>query len=107
LARIDHSGAVDAWIEEFKPIKNHLDSNSAWDGIMFETYGAEVEFVRKQKPEYIWTWWDVENGSALSAGYHYVNRIGYFITEKPWTDECHFVDVEEFEDNDKSDDDDE
>ena len=68
-------------------IKNHLDENALWDGCMFETYGEEVEFVCKANPKTIWTWIDGEGGDLVVAGYHYVNRIGYLISEVEWTDE--------------------
>lgn len=37
---------------------------------------------------YVWTWVDgTESDSTyLIPGYHIVNRIGYILTEKPWTD---------------------
>lgn len=74
----------DLWVETYKPIKNHIDSNSSFDGTMFETYGDEVEFVRNANPLCIWTYGDGDDsGSYIWNGYHFVNRIGYFITEVP------------------------
>jgi hypothetical protein len=73
---------IEDWAETFKPITNHLDANASWDGIMFETYGDELEFVRSHPNENIWTYMDGdEAGTIICAGYHFVNRIGYFITE--------------------------
>jgi hypothetical protein len=77
---------LEIWEEKFRPIKNHINPDSGWNGQMFETYGEELEFVLKQDPQNIWTWWDVDGGSELVAGYHLVNRIGYFITEEQWTE---------------------
>ena len=72
------------WLEEFKPITNHIDDNASFDGIMFETYGEEVEFVKQQDPRCIWTYGDGDDGgSYIWNGWHFVNRIGYFITEVP------------------------
>jgi hypothetical protein len=72
------------WLEEFKPITNHIDDNASFDGIMFETYGDEVEFVKQQDPRCIWTYGDGDDGgSYIWNGWHFVNRIGYFITEVP------------------------
>lgn len=79
-------------------IQNHLDDNASWDGTMFETYGAEAEFVKSQEPNKIWTLIDVDYGMSVVAGWHFVNRIGYFISDKPWTDEnTHFYMPSEFE----------
>lgn len=73
------------WIKKFKPIKNHIDTNASFNGEMFETYGEEVEFVKEQDEKYIWTYADGDNGGLyIFNGWHFVNRIGYFITEEPW-----------------------
>jgi hypothetical protein len=68
--------------EQFKPIKNHLTNDP--DSIMFETYGEELDFVRAQNPNVIWTYADGDYCSYVSSGYHFVNRIGYHITEIPF-----------------------
>jgi hypothetical protein len=66
--------------EQFKPIKNHLFNDP--DQRMFETYGEEVEFVLSKEAEHkVWTYADGDYCSYVSSGYHYVNRIGYYITE--------------------------
>lgn len=70
------SYTYEQWVEIYKPIANHLVPNAPFSGTMFETYGAEREFVREQDPRYIWTLYD--NGS-IGAGWHFVNRSGYFI----------------------------
>lgn len=54
---------------------------------MFETYGEDYETVvakHKEAPDCIWTL--VDDGSAYGSiipGLHFVNRMGYFITEHP------------------------
>lgn len=69
--------------EVFQPQKNQLVEDASYDGCMFETYGKELEYVIKQKPEHIWTIQDGDTMTIISSGYHLVNRIGYLITEKP------------------------
>jgi hypothetical protein len=76
------------WCEQYKPIVNHIDNNASFDngdgGLMFETYGDEVEFVKSQSPENIWMYGDGDDGASyLWNGWGFVNRIGYFITEVP------------------------
>jgi hypothetical protein len=62
---------------------------------MFETYGEELEFVRKQEPKKIWTIVDGDNGNLFyMAGFHTVNRIGYFVTEVPWVTGDEEIEVE-------------
>ena len=73
-----------SWFDTFKPIKNHLTNNI---DIHFETYGDEVEFVQKADNKYIWTEVDGDEGTYIVAGYHFVNRIHYYITEEKWDDE--------------------
>jgi len=74
----------DDFIATYKPITNHIDKNAAFDGMMFETYGDEVEFVKSQSPENIWMYGDGDDGgSFIWSGWGFVNRLGYFITEVP------------------------
>ena len=74
----------DEWCDTYKPIPNNIDTNASFDGTMFETYGAEVEFVKKADPAHIWTYGDGDDGgSYIWNGWSFVNRIGYFITEVP------------------------
>lgn len=77
------------WIEQYKPITNHIDPHASFqdeegNGLMFETYGDEVEFVKSQSPDKIWMYGDGDDGgSYIWSGWGFVNRLGYFITEVP------------------------
>lgn len=52
----------------------------------FETYGKDIEHVIKvadQNPKRVWTLVDGENDDLLLLnGFHYVNRIHYYITNE-------------------------
>jgi hypothetical protein len=74
-----------SWVDTFKPIKNSITKDP--DSITFETYGEEQELVRTTDPKFIWTEVDGEGGCYITAGYHFVNRIQYYITTNPWEDE--------------------
>ena len=79
------------WFDTFKPIPNHIDDNASFNdgdnGYMFETYGEELEFVKSQKPNRIWTYCDGDDrGTYIFEGMRIVNRIGYFITTVPFDD---------------------
>ena len=81
----------DEWVETYKPIVNHIDTNASFDngygGLMFETYGEEVDFVKEQPENRIWMYGDGDDGGGyLWSGWGFVNRIGYFITEVPFPD---------------------
>lgn len=41
------------------------------------------EDVKGYNDEYIWTYGDGDDGTYICSGYHVVNRIGYYISEKP------------------------
>lgn len=77
------------WEKTYKPITNWLDDNASFqnengEGIMFETYGSEVEFVKTVNPAHIWTYGDGDDGGGyIWNGWHIVNRIGYFVTDVP------------------------
>jgi hypothetical protein len=75
------------WQDKYQPLLNHLDSNASFQneagqGIMFETYGAELEFVKSIDPKYVWTYGD-EDGGYIVAGRRFVNRLGYFVCAVP------------------------
>jgi len=73
------------WEDTYKPVKNHLDKNASWDGEMFETYGEEEDFVFSQDYHYVWTYVEGDEGKGyLVNGKARVNRIGFFVCEKPW-----------------------
>jgi hypothetical protein len=76
------------WEEEYVPVKNHLDDNASFDGCMFETYDEEfVHVLRNADDKKVWTYVEGDEGLYLIPGLHFVNRLGYLITEKPYTDE--------------------
>lgn len=77
----------DEFVDTYKPITNHIDKNASFDGLMFETYGDEYEFVKQANEKHIWMYGDGDDGgSYLWSGWGFVNRIGYFITEVPFPD---------------------
>lgn len=74
---------------EFRPQANPMSSPSSMDGLMFETFGEEYEFVKRtfaNDPLRVWTVLDPMTRSGawyVVEGLHFVNRVGYLITEKP------------------------
>lgn len=77
-----------AWADKYKPIPNHLSKHNE---LMFETYGEDIEYLKTVDGKYVWTWVDGDLSSFLVAGYAYVNRLGYYVTELPWEDENDYV----------------
>lgn len=68
--------------EQFKPIKNSFRKHS--EDFMYETYGEELDFVRSAPENTIWTYSQIDYGFVISEGYHFVNRLGYYVTEIPF-----------------------
>lgn len=88
---------LETWDTIFKPQQNPIDDNASFGGVMFETYGDELEYVQATDNHYIWTYGDGDDGGGyIWNGYHYINRIGYFISTVPWEDDVTYqVQVDE------------
>lgn len=78
----------ETWLETYKPIKNDVvdgGGDAPFEGTMFEVYGREFARVRSAPNEHVWTLVTGDNNEdVVCAGRHFVNRMGYFITERPW-----------------------
>ena len=76
----------DDWVDQYQPIENPFDKNAGYEGYMFETYGEENEYVLdKLNRNTVWTLITGDNEDFwVIPGYHIVNRMGFFITTKPW-----------------------
>jgi hypothetical protein len=73
--------------EQFKFMVNNYDDNASFEGLMFETYGDEVEYVKTKPENRIWMYGQGDDGGLyIWSGWGFVNRIGYFISEKPFPD---------------------
>jgi hypothetical protein len=86
------------WAEKYQLITNHLTN----DGYSYETYGEELEYVMLQDTNHIWTELDGDEGVYIVAGYHYANRIQYYISVVPWESDDIFVTVCKYTDCDCS-----
>lgn len=93
---------VDKWLAEYKPIANTISDTSGWEvngtGILFETFGEELQFIQNQPNENVWTWVDGDEGTSIVTGMAFVNRIGYFVTSKAWTDISEVIEVDTYGD---------
>lgn len=80
------------WVDKFKPKQNHLVRDASFEGMMFETWGAELDFVlqcanNKGGKLLVWTYIDGDGGTYIVDGYRLVNRIGYFVCDVPFGDD--------------------
>ena len=94
----------DEFYMKFNLMKNHIDNNAGFDGCMFETYGKELDYVFKMSKEnrvITIIEGDEERERTFSSdmgieitepspnmyyatGFHWVNRFGYFVLDKPY-----------------------
>jgi hypothetical protein len=81
---MDWEKELEAWEAKYKPMQNHIDKTN-YD--RFETYGDELDYVlniANTEPRRVWTLVDGDDGNLyIVDGYHLVNRVNYFVTEKP------------------------
>jgi hypothetical protein len=91
---------LELWETTFKPIQNP-NGDMGWNGTMFETYGEDLAFIAKQPDANIWTWVDGDEGTWIMSGFHYINRIGYFVTENPCTQEYMEIQVDIYEEEEE------
>jgi len=67
---------------EFDDLFNPLERES--DGEIVRDFAD----VKDEDARRVWTIVDGEGGGMYALpGFHVVNRVGYVLTEKPWTDE--------------------
>lgn len=81
------------FVHKYYPVKNHIDDHASYNNCMFETFGEELAYIvslsnNEESKKFVWTIIDSENEETwIIPGYHYVNRYGYLVTEKPWESE--------------------
>ncbi len=89
--------SFDDWFQQFTPIINTTGAASGLSAAVsdlqqehcvFETYGCEVGRVVNVADDteamlHVWTLLEAEGFMYISSGFHFVNRMGYFITLEP------------------------
>ena len=82
------------WVTKFKPVQNHLTAYTAIEGCVFLKDGPDIEFVRKQPLENLWTFIVSDEGRnpvwVISDGFHHVNAMGYLVTKRPRVSSRHY-----------------
>jgi hypothetical protein len=91
----------DYFEENYKPQVNHLVGidKASFNGCMYETFGEELDYVRSmahnpKTTKRVWTIIETDGKLFYVAGYHFVNRLGYLITEKPYENENLYVKID-------------
>ena len=82
------------WSDKFQPIGNHISDGQGFDDCLFETNGAELDFViefGKENPERVWTIIQGDDGELYTTnGFHFVNRFGYLLTSVDAVEGCQY-----------------
>lgn len=99
--------SYEQWAEKYRPIEN---PNADHGGNSFDTHDPkDVAFIAGTDPLKIWTSGDGDGYYFINSGWHFVNRLEYYVTEVPYDDseivqvllsredECDCYDPEEYE----------
>lgn len=83
------------WVEEFDPTPNIVAKDAPYDGLMWETYGEElnnVEYIANKLPQNVWTLLDEgDDHPVIVEGMRLVNRLGYFMTSEPFDEDTEYT----------------
>lgn len=71
------------WIEAFRAVKNPVNPDASFDGYLIDTSEEELVWLAGQNRAKIWTLLETDGALHISEGWHFVNRLGYFVTEVP------------------------
>lgn len=78
----------DQWVEHYQPHLNMISQDeSSFNNTLFETFGKEAEYVQQFPENRVWTLIENDGRQSIVAGWHQVNRLGYFLTLNPFEDE--------------------
>ena len=77
----------DQFFEQYKPVRNpNADESEAFNGTMFDNYRDAFDALGEDRlfSQNGWTLTEENDVRVIQSGFHYVNRLGYFITENPF-----------------------
>jgi hypothetical protein len=73
----------DEWVEQYSPYLGPTESGN--EAGLFETYGKDLEFISKNHDSLIWTLVDTGGSLIILNGYHFIDRVNYMFSAKPWS----------------------
>jgi hypothetical protein len=79
----------DQWEEKYTALKKPKadDDDQGLEAIMFDYVDDEYQTVRGHDPKKIWTVRESEFGLILTAGFGWVDRFGYILSEEQFSEE--------------------
>ncbi len=79
----------DQWEEKYTALKNPKadDDDQGLEAIMFDYIDDEYQTVRGHDPKKIWTVRESEFGLIVTAGFGWIDRFGYILSEEQFSEE--------------------
>lgn len=71
------------WFERFKPKGADPEEDEAY--LLRDLQDPEVLRVIQEDPSRVWTSLDVDGVESIASGVHFVNRMGYYLCEVPYS----------------------
>lgn len=81
----------DEFVETFDLVPNP-EGDDMWD-----THEYWDDLVSRSKENKVWTYVECDSGTCIIEGLHFVNRLGYYVTVRPY-DENKAYEVDYMED---------
>ena len=80
--------SFDEWEEKYTALKNPNsdEDEEGLSAIMFDYIGDELQTVKSHEPSKIWTVRESPYGLLLTAGFGWVDRFGYILSEQSYED---------------------
>jgi hypothetical protein len=80
------------WQKKYNPI---INTNNPNEEIFFETFGEDFDTVRQSDPTKVWSEVEDDYGDlVILPGFHFVNRMRYYLTEKSYDENIEIIDSE-------------
>lgn len=80
--------SFDEWEEKYTALKNPKSvDDEGLNAIMFDYVDDEYQTVRGHDPKKIWTVRESPYGLILTAGFGWVDRFGYILSEEQFSEE--------------------
>lgn len=76
----------DEWKETYLPVMKQVEDDL--ESHLFETFGDDLAFVNSCNKLHVWTLVETDDGphDVIVEGFRFVNRLGYFVTVRPWSE---------------------
>jgi len=87
---VEFVGTEPGWEEfqaKYHPLKNPRHE-TALEGCLFDLQADDLKFISQQSAATVWTLVEGDFGlSLIMPGFHFVNRLGYFVSQVPYSDQ--------------------